>query len=267
MTKLSFILVDPLASFGDLAGLEAAFRTLRELGYCGVEFNLASSDLGRVDELLRLADDVKLPVASLLTGANYFGGGLCLSSPDDDVRRRAVDTLMDLTAAAARFDAVLVVGQMQGFRSDEANVEVAESRIEEGLRQVAEVAERLETTVVLEPVNHLQCGFHHTLDAVMGLTDRVASLYVKPMLDSFHMNIEEPSMTTPIQRVGKDLGHFHLCESSGGLLGTGHLDFGQILEDLDAIDYAGHVSVKVYREPWELAAKSSMEHLQGLLSS
>ena len=262
MAKLSYILVDPLASLGDLDALETVFRFLRDLGYRGVEFNLTASDLAKADGLLRLVERIDFPVVSFLTGANYFGEGLCLSSPRDDVRRQAVDRLLECTATAARFDAVLVVGQMQGFRSDESDVELAESRIQDGLRQVAEAAERHGSTIVVEPVNHLQCGFHNSLAAVMRLTERIGSRKLKPMLDSFHMNIEEQSMQAPIQRVGKDLGHFHLCESTGGLLGSGHLDFRAILGDLDAVDYSGYVSVKVYREPWELAARSSMEYLR-----
>ena len=262
MAKMSYILVGSLASLGDLDALETGLRFLKNLGYKGVEFNLTASDLARMDGILRLVERIDFPVVSFLTGANYFGEGLCLSSPRDDVRRKAVDRLLKCTATAARFDAVLVVGQMQGFRSDESDVAVAESRIQDGLRQVAEAAERHGSTIVVEPVNHLQCGFHNSLAEVMRLTERIGSGQLKPMLDSFHMNIEEQSMQEPIQRVGKDLGHFHLCESTGGLLGSGHLDFGAILGDLDAIDYSGYVSVKVYREPWELAARSSMEYLR-----
>ena len=264
MANLSYILVDPLESLGDRDALESVFRFLKDLGYRGVELNLTASELANVDGLLRLVEQSDFPIVSFLTGANYFGEGLCLSSPRKDVRQAAAGRLLECTATAARFDAVLVVGQMQGFRSDEPDVELAESRIQEGLRQVAEAAERHGATIVVEPVNHLQCGFHNSLAAVMRLVEDIGSRKLKPMLDSFHVNIEEQSMQESIQRVGKDLRHFHLCESTGGLLGSGHLDFRAILGDLDAVDYSGYVSVKVYREPWELASRSSMEHLQAL---
>ena len=151
---------------------------------------------------------------------------------------------------------------MQGFRTDEPNRALAERRIEDALRRVAEAAEENATTVVVEPVNHLQCGFHNSLDAVLELTSRIGSPRVKPMLDSFHMNIEEASLRAPILDAGAALGHFHLCESNGGFLGSGNLDFPSIFETLDSIDYHGCVSVKVYREPWEVAARRSMEYLR-----
>ncbi len=265
MAKFSFILMDPLSSFGGLATLELVFHSLREFGYEGVECNLTASDLPLLEGLRELSERADLPLVSFLTGANYFGEGLCLSSPREDVRQRAVDRLRELTEVAARFGAVLVVGQMQGFRSDESDHEVAETRIEEGLRSVASAAEEHGSTVVVEPVNHLQCGFHNSLDEVLRLTGRIGSPQLRPMLDSFHMNIEELSMGEPIRRAGEDLAHFHLCESSGRRPGSGHLDFALLLRALEAVDYSGYVSVKVYREPWELTAKASIDYLRSLL--
>jgi sugar phosphate isomerase/epimerase len=76
-------------------------------------------------------------------------------------------------------------------------------------------------------------------------------------------------MTEPILRAGNNLAHFHLCESNGSFLGSGHLDFGPILAALDSIDYRGYVSVKVYREAWETAARATSDYLhsKGLLKS
>lgn len=140
MAKLSYIFVDPLDSLGDLHTLETVFRCLKDLGYRGFEANLTASDFPKVAELLRLVERLNFPVASFLTGSNYFGDGLCFSSPREKVRLQAVDRLLECTATAARFGAVLVIGQMQGFRSDEPEVELAESRIQDGLCQVAEAA-------------------------------------------------------------------------------------------------------------------------------
>ncbi len=264
MPKFSFILCDSLASFGDLKNFAVVLQTLKRLGFDGVEFNLTAPGLPDPEGLVRLVNEVGLPIVSFLTGANYFGQGLCLSSPREEIRRRAVEALCEFTATAAKFGAVMVVGQMQGFACDEPNRAVAEQRIEAGLRQVAATAEQHGATVVLEPVNHLQCGFHNTLDAVMKLTDRIASPRLKPMLDTFHMNVEEQSQTEPILRAGSKLGHFHLCESNGGLLGSGHLNIATILQTLDSIGYSGFVSVKVYREAWEPGARATMESLKSI---
>ena len=267
MAKFSFIIVERPDSFGSFEAFATALRFVKELGYKGVEFNLTGPSGYEVDALARVVESINLPVASFLTGANYFSDGLCLSSPRAEVRRQAVERLQTYTQIAARFGAVLVIGQMQGFPSDEPDRAVGEARIEEGLKQVVEAAERYGTTIAFEPVNHLQAGFHHSLADVMALAGRLGSPRFKPMLDTFHMNIEEKSMIEPIHRAGRDLAQFHLCESNGSFLGSGHFDFKPILAALDTAGYAGYVSVKVYRQPRTLAAKTTMQFLTGLESS
>ncbi len=264
MARLSYIIVERPDSFGSYEKFADALRRLKDLGYQGVEFNLTQPVGFEIDALCKLTESINLPVVSFLTGANYFGEGLCLSSPNPDVRQRAVERLKAYTQIAAQFGALIVVGQMQGFLSDEPDRAVGEARIEACMREVVEAAERHGTTVVFEPVNHLQAGFNNALSDVMGLAARINSPRFKPMLDTFHINIEEQSMTEPIHRVGNDLGHFHLCESNGSLLGSGHLDFKPIFAALDATGYDGYVSIKVYRHPWPVGAESTIKHLAAL---
>ena len=130
------------------------------------------------------------------------------------------------------------------------------------MKQVVEVAEQHGVTIVFEPVNHLQTGFNNSLEEVMALVARIGSAQIKPMLDSFHMNIEEKSMTEPIYRAGRDLAHFHLCESNGGMLGSGHLNFKEIFDALAAVGYTGYVSLKNYRHPWRVGAEGSIQFLR-----
>ncbi len=267
MAKFSFIILERPESFGSFESFAAAIRSVKELGYDGVEFNLTGPSGYEVDALARALDSTALPIASMLTGTNYFREGLCLSSPRAEVRRKAVERLQTYTRIAARFGAVLVIGQMQGFASDEPDQAVGEARIEESLKPVVEAAERHGATIAFEPVNHLQAGFHHTLADVMALAGRLGSPCFKPMLDTFHINIEEKSMIEPIHRAGRDLAHFHLCESNGDFLGSGHCDFPAILAALDQVGYAGYVSAKVYRRPWAVALARTMQFITELKSS
>ena len=71
-------------------------------------------------------------------------------------------------------------------------------------------------------------------------------------------------MTEPIHRLGREMAHFHLCESNGGPPGSGHLDFPAIFEALNAVGYTGFTSVKAYRLPWAAGAESSIQYLQQL---
>jgi sugar phosphate isomerase/epimerase len=264
MTKISYIIAEHPNSFGSFGAFSDALRRVKELCYAGVEMHLSEPAGFEVDELLRLVESIDLPVVSFMTGAGYFSEGLCLSSPRAEVRERAVARLSKCAATAARFGAVIVVGQMQGFLSDEPDRVVGEARITEGMKRVTEAAEQHGATIAFEPVNHLQAGFNNSLAEVMALASKIGSPRFKPMLDSFHMNIEEKSLTEPIQRVGRELAHFHLCESNGNVLGSGHLDVKPMLDALDAIKYPGYVSLKIYRQPWAVGAEASVPYLKAM---
>lgn len=265
MSPLSYILVERLDTFRSFEDLQQVLHRIKTLGYVGVELNLTSNVGSEMEALARFVESIELPVVSFLTGANYFTEGLCLSSPEVVVRDRAVRRLQDCVATASLFGALLVIGQMQGFLSDEPDQSKGEARIESCLKRVVDTAEQYGTTIAFEPVNHLQVGFHNTLEAVMALAGRIDSPRFKPMLDSFHMNIEEVSLTEPIYRASPNLVHFHVCESNGSFLGSGHLNLPAVFAALNKIEYRGFASVKVYRHSWEVGAEQSIRYLQSLL--
>jgi D-psicose/D-tagatose/L-ribulose 3-epimerase len=259
----SFIIVERLS---DLASDEISARLgqLAELGYAGVEFQLVPTSDAFVDRIERSLGDCNLDIPSFLTGEAY-SEGLCLCSPDARVRKATVDRLINYLPTVKRFGAAMVVGLLQGRASDEPNTAVAVARIEDGLKRVAEAAEGAGVDVVIEPVNHLQVGFHNSVAEVLSLIARIGSAALRPMIDTLHMNIEEASLTDPIRACGTSLRHVHLCESHGGRFGTGLVDFPAVLETLGEVGYARWCSVKVYRRlAFADAAKTSIDFLQSV---
>ena len=70
--------------------------------------------LGQLDAIERAVEACGLVVPSLLTGAAYTEG-LCLSVADPHRRAGAVARLREYLPIAQRFNALLVVGLLQGF--------------------------------------------------------------------------------------------------------------------------------------------------------
>ena len=64
MAKLSFILCDALESYGNSNDFGSVLKTLKAVGFRGVEVNLAGPERGGVDRLLELTEKVGLPVVS-----------------------------------------------------------------------------------------------------------------------------------------------------------------------------------------------------------
>jgi len=258
--KLSFLFYAPIPDLGEL---DRRMARIAGLGYQGIELSASHPFPYPVEEVLALSRKHRLPVVSLLSGWSYGNEGLCLATPREDVRRRAVERLIEYVGVAGRLGAVLVVGLMQGLRSDEADETVANERIRACLRPVAEAAVTAGTTVVLEPVNHLQVGFNHTAAEAVAMMERVGSPGLGYMLDTIHLNIEERSILDTIRAHGRRIRHFHLCETNGSPFGTGNLAFPEVVRTLDESGYGHFASVKIYRKvDWEEAARSAISFLR-----
>jgi sugar phosphate isomerase/epimerase len=85
------------------------------------------------------------------------------------------------------------------------------------------------------------------------------------LLDTFHMNIEEPDIEASIRACGDRIFHFHVADSNRWHPGAGHLDFRSILDVLDVAGYAGFVSGEFMPVPdADTAAQRAVEHLRSL---
>jgi len=258
--KLSFLFYEPIANLDEL---DRRMGHIAGLGYQGIELSASHPLPYPIDDVLALTRKHRLPVVSLLSGWSYANEGLCLSSPRSEIRQRAVDRLIEYIGQTAQLGAVLVVGLMQGLRSDEPDETEANRRIADCLRPVADAAARQGTTVVLEPVNHLQVGFNHTAAEAAVMVERVGSAGLSYMLDTIHLNIEERSILDSIRAHGPRIRHFHLCETNGAPFGTGNLDFPAVLRALDEVGYSHFASAKVYRKvKWEEAARGAITFLR-----
>jgi 5-keto-L-gluconate epimerase len=260
--RFSFLFSKPIPTIEEL---DRRMGILASLGYQGIELSAFHPTSYSAEEIAGLTRKHHLPVISFLTGWSYPNEKLCLCSPSSVVRGRAVCRLNEYVDQAATLDALIVVGLLQGLRSDEPDHIIANDRIVESLRRVARTAHDRGVAIVLEPVNHLQVGFNNRAAEVAALVERIGLPAISYMLDTFHLNIEEHSILEVIRAHGPRIRRFHLCETNGGRFGTGHLDFRLVLSSLVDAGYSHFVSVKAYRVPnWEEAARSSTDFLRAV---
>ena len=99
----------------------------------------------------------------------------------------------------------------------------------------------------------------------LDLLDQVGAGNVGLLLDTFHMNIEEPVIEDSIRACGERIFHFHVADSNRWYPGAGHLDFKSILNALFATGYQGFVSGEFMPKPDpDTSARLSIVHLRQL---
>jgi sugar phosphate isomerase/epimerase len=243
--KFSYVLPDP-ASCPDWAEFEGDLACIKRAGYDAVELQIADPatfDEPRVRQALRAAG---LPMCAFQTGSTYATRGNCLCTADVVVRERTVTLLKSFVDLAARWQAVIVVGSLQGRFKEESDRMAGEARIREALGRVGEYAVKQKATIAFEPVNHGEISFHNTIAEAAALVRGMDLPSVRLMVDTYHMNIEEKDMLAPLAGVRDLLAHVHLSDTNRDVLGTGHWDTLGFLTELRRNDYRGFCSIGVY---------------------
>jgi D-psicose/D-tagatose/L-ribulose 3-epimerase len=111
----------------------------------------------------------------------------------------------------------------------------------EAIGRLSDRAAELGIRVGVEVVNRYESNLLNTARQAVRYVEDVGSHNVVVHLDTYHMNIEEPDMFTPVLDAGDRLGYVHIGESHRGYLGSGTVDFDGFFRALATIGYDGPV--------------------------
>ena len=245
--------------------LDANLARVAALGYDGAELAIRDPRQIDVDDLERLVRKHRLAVPALGTGQAWGEEGLSFTDPDPAIRRAAVERVKSHIPVAERFGAVIIIGLLRGKIRPGVSREQAMTWLVEALRECATAAAAAGVRLALEPINRYETDLINTVDEGLALIERVGADNFGLLLDTFHMNIEEPSIEASIRKAGDRIFHFHVADSNRWYPGAGHLDFRRILQALAETGYRGFVSGEFLPRPdVETAAEAAIRYLRAL---
>ena len=115
------------------------------------------------------------------------------------------------------------------------------------MQRLADLAADHGITLCMEALNRFEGYMINTADECLAYVRAVNRPNVKVMLDTFHMNIEEDSLTDAIRKSGPLLGHFHVGEAHRRCPGpNGRFDWAASGRALRSIGYAGGVVMEPF---------------------
>lgn len=184
------------------------------------------------------------------TGLIYLGKGLSFTDPDPAIREKAIGIVKGLIRFASTENSVVVIGMVRGNPSANNAVEL----LIESLRECDKAATESGARLVLEAINRYETSLLNTAAHVADLIQAEQLTATGILLDSFHMNIEEPSIEESMRKYHERIGHFHIADSDRWPPGHGHLKIEGQLRLLRDIGYEDWVSAEVLPKPDNKAA-------------
>ena len=238
------------------------------MGYDGVELAIRDPKLVDVDALEALTREHGLRVPAIGTGQAWGEEKLSFTDPDESVRRAAVERIKSHIPLAARFNAVIIIGLVRGIIKPGITHEQGMAWVCEALQECSAAAKPFGVRLALEPINRYETTLVNSVAQGMALIDQVGADNFGLLLDTFHMNIEEPDILQSISTCGDRIFHFHVADSNRWYPGAGHLDFSGILSRLQSTGYDGFVSGEFMPLPDPLtAARENIARLRAISSS
>jgi sugar phosphate isomerase/epimerase len=268
--RLSIVLSTHAAQFEAVAlkgNLEANLEKIAAWGYSGVELAVRDPLIVDKRKLAEYLSNCGLVVPAIGTGQAWGEERLSLTSPEEKVRKAAIERLKQHFVLAAYLDSLVIIGLIRGMTQPGQAMTESMRYLIDGLQECCQAASSYNVRLAFEPLNRYETDLIHTVVDGMDLLNQVGSSNLGLLLDTFHMNIEEPDITDSILQADKRLFHFHVADSNRRYAGAGHLDFKSILLCLKSCSYNGWISGEFVPQPdAEIAARRNIAHLKDILN-
>jgi sugar phosphate isomerase/epimerase len=242
----------------------------QRLGYDGVELMTAQPGELNPRELGLQLRACSLQVAAVASGPIFMVDGLTLLASSPETAGKASDRLEGLVILAEALEAPIVtIGSFRGRAAWVGGAD-APKLLMEMLLEAAAHAARRGVRLALEPLNRYETDLIRNSAEGLQFLAEAAHPCLGLLLDTFHMNIEEPDIQAALLRVhsaGK-LFHVHLGDSNRLPPGEGHFNFSGLVRMLQAQGYAGYLSAELFPLPdADTAAARTIEHMRQWLPS
>lgn len=226
---------------------------LSSLGYDGVELAVSNPRTIHMRALEGALKKYGLEVPAIGTGLAFMEEKLSLSSPVKDTKRLAVSRIMGHIDFAKRFNAQVIIGLIRGKirinQKKNGPWHKSYNILLESIKKLCEYAAKKGVRLALEPISRYETSFLNNVDETLEFIEKIGCKNLYILLDSYHMNIEEKNIVSPLLKTGKRLSHFHLADNNRLCPGNGNIDFKSIIATLKEIGYTKYLSGEISALP------------------
>ncbi|GER24313.1 epimerase [Zafaria cholistanensis] len=246
MTNRNPLGVHALVWAGDTtdASVEKIITSTARAGYDLVEFSLHDSLNLDVDKARKLLEANNLDVVC----SRGLAFDADVSSDDTATVERGAKLLQESLKITHELGGTHFTGALFSAlgKYGAPITEKGRANVVSVLKDLSDEAGQLSMTLGLEICNRYETNVINTAHDALRLADDIGRDNVLIHLDTYHMNIEENDLVSPVYEVGDRLGYVHIGENHRGYLGSGHLDFTSFFHALAAINYNGPITFESF---------------------
>lgn len=215
-----------------------------EIGFSGVELAIRDPLVIDTSFITKTLDELNLELCAIGTGQAWGEDGLSFTHVDKDKRKEAVESVKSHLPLAQKTGAVVIIGLLRGVLQEHTAIsfEKAQELMYECFSECCEGASKAGVRIAFEPINRYETSFINRTDEGLELIEKVGGDNLGLLLDTFHMNIEEPIMEKSLRDAGDKIFHVHYADSNRLYPGQGHIDFGSIVYTLKDIGYKDYLA-------------------------
>jgi sugar phosphate isomerase/epimerase len=240
-------------------------ETLQRLGFDGVELNIQDPERVEPARLKTYLAEFGLVLSMFASGLTAKTYQLSLAAADEARRREAIRRTTHFLEFAHEFGAGVIAGYLKG--SPQEAGPGARERLATSVQELAPVADRLKTPLLIEAVNRYESPVGHSLADTWDIARRAGSSFVWILPDTFHMNIEEVNMEQALRTHLACFSSLHLSDNTRHFPGFGALDFAGIIAILDRLGYQGKLAIEGnVKTSFAADVELAMQHLGPLLA-
>ena len=218
---------------------------LKDAGFDGVEVPILDASTFDADAIGRECDRVGLQ----RTAVANVPGGSSLASADPEARARAIDRLTGCIHAARDAGATILAGPMYtpvGFLTGQRRTAEEWTWAVDSWQRLDRVVERAGIEIALEPLNRFETYFLNTAADAARLCEAIGSPRIGILVDTFHANIEEKSVSAALRDAGRHLKHLHVSENDRGIPGSGHVAWTELFRTASELGYDRWMTIESF---------------------
>jgi D-psicose/D-tagatose/L-ribulose 3-epimerase len=100
--------------------------------------------------------------------------------------------------------------------------------------------------LAIEPLNRFETDLINTVEQGVELCRAVGSANVGLLIDTFHMHIEEKSLSAAIESAAPYIFHVQVSENDRGTPGKGQVRWDEFFASLSKINYGGQIVIESF---------------------